>query len=99
MAVIALACVLVGAGCSSDRAVVEYGPENRHAFMAACSDLLADSLMIRDVCDCVFTSVHQAYAVTDLGAIDERLRLDALAEPPEEVVGFVAECFINEAGL
>jgi len=95
----AMVCLLVVMSCSADPDVAEYGPENRDAFMQACSDPQIDSLMIRDVCDCIFRSVRDTYPVSELAGLDERLRLDALATPPAEITEFVAACFVAEADL
>jgi len=63
--------------------------------MAACTDTESDALIVSDLCECVFDQVRGEIPLKELDRLDQRLRLDSLASPPEDVFKFVADCFVN----
>lgn len=99
---VALGALTLGAllvSCGAEPDLADYSFENRNAFMAACTDATTDDLVVRDVCECVFASVRRHYTVAELRSLEDTLRLDALADLPEEIIGFVADCFIQESEI
>ena len=87
------------AGCGSEPEPLEYSEANRQAFMAACTDASVDSPNTAEVCGCVYNRVAQTFTVVELAEIDNGLLLDALTDIPDEVGGYIAECFIHYSEL
>ena len=69
------------------------------SFIAACTDSLDDTRVVRDVCECTWERIEDNVALADLTSIEESLRLDILTPLPDEVTTIVAECFVSESGL
>lgn len=96
-AILALSAVIVG--CGSDIDETEYGESNRRAFLAACTDTGEDTRLIRDVCECTYEQIEVNMVFSDLAALEESLKLDSLRPLPDEVAGYMAECFLAEVDL
>jgi hypothetical protein len=95
------ACTLavVAAACGGDVADVGYTASNRRAFLAACTESLQDSTLVRDVCECTYDEIRSSVPYNDLVKLEESLALDSLAPMPDYVVAIIADCFVLEAEL
>lgn len=95
-----LAVVFSVVGCGSDiDASEEYGDDNREAFLASCTAPGDDDRVVRDVCECTYERIEAELAYAEFVALEESLRLDALAPLPEPVAALMAECFTEVADL
>lgn len=100
MALVLVAMLGVSAGCGGDDlATDQYGPANREAFLAACTDSEADDVLVRDICECTYGRLVESVSLAELDRIEEALRLDTLAPLPDVVADHVAECVVAEADL
>ena len=85
------------AGCGSD-APSDYSDETRANLLAACSDE-TDRPIVGDVCTCTYRSIRTRVPYDRLEEIDQRLRGDAGAPLPDEVVDALADCIIEVGAL
>lgn len=90
---------MVVPGCGGTEDNGEFGPANREAFLAACTDSAEDPLLVRDVCECTFDEIRVTFTVPELAALEESLKLDSLAPLPDAVAAVMADCFVAEADL
>lgn len=90
---------LVGLGACSEEEPEDFTADTRSAFLAACTEPLADSRLISAICGCVFEESQGALSFERFEAIDSELVLDPEADLPDEVAEIVARCFIEEAEL
>ncbi|MEM9612925.1 MAG: hypothetical protein AAF962_01475 [Actinomycetota bacterium] len=100
MALLLVAMLGVVSGCGGDEPESDqYGPANREAFLAACTDSDVDGVLVRDICECTYGRLVESVGLAELNDIEEALRLDTLAPLPDVVADHVAECVVAEADL
>ncbi len=85
-------------GCSEEEPE-DFTADTRSAFLAACTEPLADSRLISAICGCVFEESQGALSFDRFEAIDADLVLDPEADLPDEVAEIVARCVIEETEL
>ena len=86
------------AGCAEEEPE-DFTAGTRSAFLAACTEPLADSRLTSAICGCVFEESQARLSFDRFEAIDSELVLDPEVELPDDVAAIVAACVIEEAGL
>lgn len=99
LGVLMIVVVGVGTACGAEPEPVDFGVDNRDAFLAGCTASTEDSRLVRDICECAYEEIRASYDLAELAAVEESLKLDAFAPLPPIVVSVLADCLVSEADL
>ena len=97
--VVGVVVTLAITGCRSDPEEADYGPENREAFLTACTDGATDPSLVRDICECAYDEISTTYGLAELAELEASLAIDSLAPLPDVIAVSIADCFVAEADL
>ena len=95
---VGLTATMLLAGCAEEEPE-DFTADTRTAFLAACTEPLADSRLISAICGCIFEETQVQLSFERFEAIDSELVLDPEATLPDDIAGIVARCIIDEAEL
>jgi len=96
------AALLVGttvmAACGAD-IPEDYTAETRENFLVACTDPLADSILITELCECVFESTQSRFTFDRFVQFEDALRSNLEADLNTAMSDVLADCILREADL
>lgn len=96
---LALAAMALGTGACGGEIPDDYTVETRDNFLVACTDPLNDSILITELCECVFESAQSRFTFDRFVEFEDALRSDLEADLNTAMDDVLADCVLREADL
>lgn len=96
---LALAALALGISACGGDIPEDYTVETRDNFLVACTDPLSDSILITELCECVFESTQSRFTFDRFVEFEDALRSDLDADLNTAMNDVLADCILREADL
>lgn len=97
--IIVTVMALLVSACGAEPAPAGYTAQMRVDFLTACSDNISDSVLVGDVCRCVFDKAQREVSISVFNSYENTLKNDPTAGLPDPLRDMLARCVLEQSGL